>query len=365
MADIDRNRRDTLAELADKELEIKENNELSEASRKKNLDIIAQQRAAVNTQAAEELAKTEELIRAKQRFAIEQERVLNLTRLQQQANENSAALQDLEDQLKLIGLYGDALEDATAQIELQQQLREIEVEFQNQLLELEDKKLQIGKERYAMELANIQAVKAQSIAAANAQIAAQQRIVEARRKAERTDVRGAIGKRLEELERSVDPAVTAVEGLNSLFNNMGNALDNFVETGKFKFKDFARSIIADLAKIALKAAATQLLTKVIGGLFGGLAAGGPAMANKPYIVGEQGPELFVPNSAGRILTNATMNKNAGAGDSGMQPIVNNTYINNNISALDAKSVAQLFAENRRTLFGAVEMAKKETPYRTV
>jgi hypothetical protein len=30
--------------------------------------------------------------------------------------------------------------------------------------------------------------------------------------------------------------------------------------------------------------------------------------------------------------------------------------------MDAKSVAQLFAENRKTLFGTVEMARKEMSY---
>jgi phage-related minor tail protein len=144
---------------------------------------------------------------------------------------------------------------------------------------------------------------------------------------------------------------------------MGNAIDTFVDTGKFKFADFARSIIADIAKIALKAAATKFLTSVLGNMFGlpGLAAGGPAMAGKPYIVGEQGPELFVPNSAGSIMTNASMNKNAGLGQS-VQPVVNNTYVTNNISAIDSRSVAQMFVENRKSLFGASQMARKEMPY---
>ena len=33
------------------------------------------------------------------------------------------------------------------------------------------------------------------------------------------------------------------------------------------------------------------------------------------------------------------------------------------AGLDAKSVAQLFAENRKTLLGTVQMAQKEMPYR--
>ena len=141
---------------------------------------------------------------------------------------------------------------------------------------------------------------------------------------------------------------------------MGSALDNFVDTGKLKFGDFAKSVIADLAKIALKAAVTKLFT-LIGGAILGKAAGGPVMANKPYVVGEQGPELFVPNSAGSIMTNASLNRNAG-GDSGMGATVTNNYITNNISAIDSRSVAQMFVENRKSLLGASMMARKEMPY---
>lgn len=358
--DIMKEQSDALADLANKEQEITENKELSNAGRRDALALIAQERAAIQAATTEQLAASEATIQAIQAKNIEIEKTTKLMELQQQANDNRATLQGLEDQLTLIGLYGDALEDATAQIELQQRLREIDVEFQNQLIALENERTRIGEARYAMELANIQAIKAQSISAANAELAARQKLVDLQRKSERTDIKAALGKRFEELERSVDPAVTAVEGLNSLFSNMGTALDNFVDTGKLKFGDFAKSVIADIAKIALKAAVTKLFT-LIGKSILGLAAGGPVMANKPYVVGEQGPELFVPNSAGSIMTNASMNKNAG-GESGMGATVNNTYITNNISAIDSRSVAQMFVENRKSLLGASMMARKELPY---
>lgn len=360
--DIMREQTAALADLATKEEEIRDNKELSNAGRRNALALIEQERQAIQTATQEQLAATEATIQAIQAKNIEIERTTKLMELQQKANDNRAVLQGLEDQLSLIGLYGDALEDATAQVQLQQRLREIDVEYQNQLIALENERTRLGEARYAMELANIQAIRAQAVESANAQVAAQQRIVDAQRKVERNDVKFAIGKRMEELKRSVDPAILAVQGLESVFDNMGRAIDNFVDTGKFKFGDFARSIIADIAKIALKAAATKILTSVFGGIFG-RAAGGPVMANKPYVVGEQGPELFVPNSAGSIMTNASLNKNAG-GDSGMGATVNNTYITNNISAIDSRSVAQMFVENRKSLLGASMMARKEMPYGT-
>ena len=50
------------------------------------------------------------------------------------------------------------------------------------------------------------------------------------------------------------------------------------------------------------------VTQALGGVFdtvfgGGRAAGGPVNAGTSYVVGERGPELFVPNTAGTIVPN--------------------------------------------------------------
>jgi TP901 family phage tail tape measure protein len=64
-----------------------------------------------------------------------------------------------------------------------------------------------------------------------------------------------------------------------------------------------------------------------GGSIGGRrAAGGSVMGGNPYIVGERGPELFVPNAAGQIVPNHRMggganiviNVNAGMGTNGAE-----------------------------------------------
>lgn len=43
----------------------------------------------------------------------------------------------------------------------------------------------------------------------------------------------------------------------------------------------------------------------------GMYRGGPVSANTPYLVGEQGPELFVPNSSGSIVNNAALTGSSG------------------------------------------------------
>ena len=166
---------------------------------------------------------------------------------------------------------------------------------------------------------------------------------------------------MEQITRSVDPFIIAQSSGMSLFSNMNSAIDTFVETGNFKFSDFAESVIKDLLKIQLRAAATSFMSAGLNFLgIPGLASGGPAKANEPYIVGENGPELFIPKMAGTVQPNNQLATNTSAGTS-LTP--SNTIYNYNISAVDSQSVARLFANNRQTLLGSVRQAEKELPVR--
>ena len=177
-------------------------------------------------------------------------------------------------------------------------------------------------------------------------------------------VAGAIAG-MEQLKASMEPYQLAQDAILQTWGTIGSALDNFVETGKFKFKDLAKSIIQDLTKMILKAMIFKYIFEPLMGAFGlsipGRANGGPVGAGEAYMVGERGPELFVPRSAGSIIPNNKLG-GASAGPGVVNAPVTNNYITNQISAVDAKSVAQLFAENRKTLLGTVQMAQKEMPY---
>ena len=175
------------------------------------------------------------------------------------------------------------------------------------------------------------------------------------------DFSAGVKESMKRYQESLTPLKQGQQVADSVFGNMTSALDNFVNTGKFNFKDFAASVVQDLIKIQLRAAATQLFTSVLG-MFGftlpGRAIGGPVSQGKPYLVGERGPELFMPNSSGNIVSNDKLKNqtNTGLGSS--------TTINYNISAIDSRSVAQFFAENRMTMLGTVEQARRELPLRT-
>lgn len=141
--------------------------------------------------------------------------------------------------------------------------------------------------------------------------------------------------------------------VEAVYANMGSAIDNFVDTGKFKFADFSRSVINDLIKIQLKADITSVLgagLKFLGFNIPGRASGGPVFANSPYMVGENGPELFIPRTSGSIVPNgASM---AGGGG---------TSITYNISAVDTNSFKQLIAKDPSFIYAVTEQGRKNIP----
>lgn len=95
------------------------------------------------------------------------------------------------------------------------------------------------------------------------------------------------------------------------------ALGKAVLSGKFGFDDLKNVALTALGEIANASLRSAFGTSGWGGIVGGVGAilsgalgsalglpgratGGPVSAGRPYRVGERGPELFVPQGAGRI-----------------------------------------------------------------
>jgi len=164
----------------------------------------------------------------------------------------------------------------------------------------------------------------------------------------------------EYIDNATNAANTARTVFTRMTSIMENAIDKFVETGKFSFADFSRSVIQELLKIQLKAAAINMIKSFgadsSGNFFSsllGFAEGGVIQTNKPVLVGENGPEM-ISGAAGMTVT--PNNRLGGSTNN----VTNNYYT---VNAVDAKSVAQLFAENRKTLLGTIRQAEKELPIR--
>lgn len=101
---------------------------------------------------------------------------------------------------------------------------------------------------------------------------------------------------------------TAVRGLKSLESSLLSVIQGTMST-RDAFRSMAASIIADLARIAIQKQITAPLAASFGAFFGGgeptqgLAIGGSVQRGRPYMVGERGAEMFVPNQAGSIIPN--------------------------------------------------------------
>ncbi|MEO7750890.1 MAG: tail tape measure protein [Sphingomicrobium sp.] len=96
-----------------------------------------------------------------------------------------------------------------------------------------------------------------------------------------------------------------------------SSLAKAITSGKVGFDDLknvALAAMADIAQASLRALFSGAggggvgasVINGLGGLIAGLvgspgrATGGPVSCGRPYVVGERGPELFVPGASGRI-----------------------------------------------------------------
>jgi len=176
------------------------------------------------------------------------------------------------------------------------------------------------------------------------------------------------------------------------FHSLTKMLSDFVMTGKMNFQDFARTVTRMItealigqavqwamgkavelwknsalrdAMISVYTAALRAFKNFGGWPFGVMAAGatigfgmnlvkkigafekgGRPPVNQPSIVGEAGPELFVPNSAGSIIPNNQL----GGGS---------TTVNFNINTVDARGFNELLVNSRGVIVNMINSAVNE------
>ena len=87
----------------------------------------------------------------------------------------------------------------------------------------------------------------------------------------------------------------------------------------------------------------------IGMLLGGFFANGGNVASgrKPIVVGERGPELFLPGRAGEVISNEELNTTRGEGD---------LTVNFNLNAIDTQTGTEFLLENKREITSVVQDA---------
>ena len=161
----------------------------------------------------------------------------------------------------------------------------------------------------------------------------------------------------------------AAQQMGNFTKGIEDAFVKFVQTGKISIKDLANSMIADFARVQAQKMLSGIFGNTgggggggMGGIFGFLgglfkANGGQVQGNSPYIVGERGPELFVPQNAGKIVPNNAL----GGGSSNT---VNNTAVTYSIQAVDASSFRSLLARDPEFIHNVSEQGRRSMPIRS-
>jgi len=146
--------------------------------------------------------------------------------------------------------------------------------------------------------------------------------------------------RLEQIDKGVkdttpgfkifaDDAITQMREIENAIRRVGSTVTEELvaafQKGRLDVSKIISAILTDLARLQIQRSITTPLFNALGGLFGaggtkgstptpagtpfanplpGRAIGGPVAANAAYVVGERGREIFIPNTAGRIVPNA-------------------------------------------------------------
>jgi len=92
------------------------------------------------------------------------------------------------------------------------------------------------------------------------------------------------------LERMKSLTGTVTEATTALFNSMGDALATFASTGKFKFKEWADSVIQQLVRIAVQSFVIKPLLNAVSSFTNPLIAGAmsPGSTTSPISIGSLG-----------------------------------------------------------------------------
>lgn len=260
-------------------------------------------------------------------FRLMRERDKIMRDAEDKRQEQEFARQELESKYSLIGATQKELEIAKARIEAQKELQKLTrtQEFMNMSEQEQARAKQVYEATLQAKIANIE----------------------------------------------LADSLRRVQGMyEAVWSNMSSAIEQFVRTGKLSIKDFTRSVIQDMLIMNMKLQAMALVRGLLASFmptmpstgasqyaldFSGVrlgaqprAAGGPVSGGSPYLVGERGPELFMPAGSGTIVPNNMLATNAGVTN------VTNNYIN----AIDVKSFEQRLLESNKTIWSANQYAAK-------
>lgn len=170
------------------------------------------------------------------------------------------------------------------------------------------------------------------------------------------------------------PAVSGFEkmgkSVTDFLAKMPTLKDNLDDITKTTFKNMSEGLmgivkgttsVADAfkqmaAQLIMQAIQLFVVDKITGGFLSfakgltGKAIGGPVQAGSPYMVGERGPEMFIPNSSGSIVPNDKMG--------GGITVVNNVNASGAGPEVDLKIRAAMQETSQQTILSIQDLMRR-------
>ncbi len=173
--------------------------------------------------------------------------------------------------------------------------------------------------------------------------------------------------RLSMVNETANKTIPAMSQLAQMSNDAGSMIaqgfEDAILSGQ-KLSEVVRSLGRDLVRLVFQQMVTQRLAAGVTGVLQGkgfagfMADGGPVSAGSSYVVGEQGPELFVPHASGTIVPNNKMGGGSGSGSGSVT-------VNYNIAAgVSRAELAPILEQERRRLKAEIpDMVRRGGGYR--
>jgi hypothetical protein len=173
--------------------------------------------------------------------------------------------------------------------------------------------------------------------------------------------------RLSMVNEEANKTIPAMSQLAQMSNDAGNMIaqgfEDAILSGQ-KLSEVVRALGRDLVRLVFQQMVTQRLAAGVTGVLQGkgfagfMADGGPVSAGSSYVVGEKGPELFVPHASGTIVPNNKMGGGSGSGGGSVT-------VNYNIAAgVSRAELAPILEQERRRLKAEIpDMVRRGGGYR--
>ena len=196
-----------------------------------------------------------------------------------------------------------------------------------------------------------------------------------------TEKIATLKKEITDLTSISNIAITSAEGIGNAFAQSFQGLISGTMTAKEALGSFFKSVADMFLEMAAQIIAKQItmiilqtILTALGGATGGTqsagsaagakafggsgpkfnpgafsmpklagrAAGGPVTSQQPYMVGERGPELFVPGTGGSVVNNNDLRSAMGGGSNGSKaPVLNMKFETTSINGVEYVSRDQL------------------------